>query len=72
MMSPDTFHKPLFEYLIPEFINGNLQTIFTYIGIKGLATLVPIVIVWAIGGIYIVWLLRRVKPGNYSSKSILE
>jgi len=63
MMSPDTFQKPLFEYLIPEFINGNLQTIFTYIGIKSLATLIPIVMVWVIGGLYIVWLLRGSKPG---------
>jgi hypothetical protein len=72
MMSPDTFHKPLFEYLIPEFINGNLQTVFTYIGIKGLATLVPIVIVWVIGGIYIFWILRGSKPGNYSRKTISD
>ncbi|RKZ48389.1 MAG: hypothetical protein DRQ58_04605, partial [Gammaproteobacteria bacterium] len=63
MMSPDTFQKPLFEYLIPEFIKGNLQTIFTYIGIKALVTLVPIFIVWIVGGIYIAWLLRGSKPG---------
>jgi hypothetical protein len=58
MTSSDQFKNPLFEYLIPGFFKGEILTLFNYLGVTGLMTLVPLLLVWIVSSFYICRTLR--------------
>lgn len=60
MMSPYQFQNPLFDFLIPRFLAGNLTSVLNRIGVPGPLSLMPIFAFWIIGGIY----LRRLLVIN--------
>jgi len=57
MMSPDYFLNPLFDYLIPSFKEGSFTGIPQFIGFKGHISLIPLLLVWILGGFYLINLL---------------
>ena len=60
MMSPNKYPNPLFDFLIPRFLDGKLNSILNKLGITGPVTLIPILAFWAISGIFILkfWVNR--------------
>ena len=78
MMSPYQFQNPLFDFLIPRFLDGNLNSIFNRIGISSHVSLMPLFIIWIIGGIYVRKLLinhnQEGKPdqGNWGSRESMS
>jgi hypothetical protein len=62
MCSSPKFNNPLFDFLIPTFIDGKLGTFsLIRLGIPGHASLVPIFAIWTIGGIIVLKLLFNHK-----------
>jgi hypothetical protein len=61
MFSPNNVQNPLFDFLIPRFLDGKWTCLLNIIGIKAHAALVPILVIWAIGSIYILKLLFNRK-----------
>jgi len=61
MYSPNKILNPLFDFLIPRFIDGKLTCPPIKIGISGHAALIPILAIWAIGSIYVLKLLFNHK-----------
>lgn len=63
MFSPTKFKNPLFDLLIPKFIDGKLTCSLIKLGISGSghASLVPILAIWTIGGIIVLKLLFNHK-----------
>jgi hypothetical protein len=57
MMSPNEFQNPLFDFLIPRFLDGKLTSMFNKIGITGHVTLIPLLTFWLISSIYVLRLL---------------
>jgi hypothetical protein len=63
MMSPKEYQNPLFDFLIPGFLDGKLTSVFNKIGITGHLTLIPIFVFWTLSSVYILRLLVHRKRG---------
>ncbi|MGV7223151.1 MAG: hypothetical protein ACQ9MH_16670 [Nitrospinales bacterium] len=63
MFSPSKIQNPLFDFLIPRFLDEKLTCSPFKIGISGHAALIPIFAFWAIGGIYVLKLMVNHKRG---------
>ncbi len=61
MFSPDKILNPLFDFLIPRFLDGKLTCLLNKIGIQAHAALIPILVIWTIGSIYVLKLLFNHK-----------
>ena len=63
IFSPDNFQNPLFDYLIPRFIDGKLTCSLSFLKIKipGHLALIPILAIWTIGLILVLKLLYNCK-----------
>jgi len=61
MVSPGKIQNPLFDFLIPRFLDGKLTCLLNKIGIPGYSALIPILAIWAIGSIYVLKLLVNRK-----------
>jgi hypothetical protein len=57
MFSPDKYQNPLFDYLIPKFIEGKLNFSPMIKGLGGRVALIPIIGIWALCSIYVSALL---------------
>jgi hypothetical protein len=62
-MSPKEYQNPLFDFLIPGFLDGKLTSVFNKIGITGHLTLIPIFVFWTLSSVYILRLLVHRKRG---------
>jgi hypothetical protein len=52
MASPSEYHYPLYDYLIPEFLKGNIVRPPFAEGLQGHAVLIPLFLIWAAGFLY--------------------
>lgn len=59
--SPSKFRNPLFEYLIPEFIMGNIQATPIVKSLNAHESLIPIFLVWSLGYLFARGLFVRLK-----------
>lgn len=63
MTSPADFHEPLFDYLIPTFLAGEILRPPFVRGLNGHMILLPLFLVWASGYLYVRRLfVRREEP----------
>jgi hypothetical protein len=67
MFSPTNILNPLFDFLIPRFLDGKLTCLgrltfyLNKIGVQAHTALIPILVIWTIGSIYVLKLLFNHK-----------
>ena len=61
--SPD-FREPLFDYLIPEFLEGNILRPPIVRGLNGHLILLPLLLIWASGYLYVRRLFVRMEDAS--------
>jgi hypothetical protein len=59
MFSPAGFREPLFDYLIPAFLNGDILRPPFIRGLNGHMILFPLLLVWASGYLYVCRMLMK-------------
>jgi hypothetical protein len=63
MASPSNFGNPLFDYLVPNFVKGQVRTMLNLFFNQqlGLLTLVPLLVIQGLGVLYISRMLKNIK-----------
>lgn len=74
MVSPETYRNPLFDYLLPNLLQGQERTLFHIIGLGGLWTLLPLALVLGLGYFVIAKLLsgHERRASNHTSLGAVD